>query len=715
MLILATLLPVTGVGVVGTWLLVKRELQAVEAGTWERTRAMTTALDAELRASIAALDLLSASPALRAGDLEGFRPEAERALRQRGDQWLNLFVSDARTGEMQLNARAPAHATLQKAADAASILKSAQTRRPTVSQLVMGELLRRKLFAVRVPVVVDGQPVAHVLSAAIDPQVIEALVSAQQFPPDWAVAVIDANHHFVVRWPHVPGDPPLSESLRRALESPAHGWTQGRLMSGLEIYRTVQRSAVADWAVSLAIPKSTVEESLRYVRWLWLGFGVALAASLWLAWWLARGVGRPIAALAEAAPALGRGQTLSLPDPGRIEELRQLYEATHQASLRLHQRDVEHAAAEAALRAAVRAKDEFLAMLGHELRNPLSALSSAAELLQRADRQPELVPKVAAVLSRQVGQMTRLVDDLLEVGRVTAGKITLVPAPLDLAEAVRQSLATFEAHGRCARHRVELQLAPAWVLADGARLEQIIANLLDNALKYTPAGGRIRVAVRREDAWACLEVADSGQGMSPELVRSAFDLFVQGERTLSRDSGGLGIGLTLAQRLVQLHGGEIVAESAGPGQGSTFRVRLPAMDAPAPAAAAAAPAASVRAGTVLVIEDNVDAGESLVALLELLGQRAEWVGLGQAGVERAAALQPDLVLVDIGLPDIDGFEVARRLRAGPHGRHLRLVALTGYGLPEDRERALAAGFDSHLAKPMSLPALEALLAGAAPR
>lgn len=711
-LILVTLLPVVGVGVFGTWLLMNRELDAAQAAAWSRTRALTTALDAELRTSVAALQVLATSPALRANDLDAFKAEADRALQLREGDWLNLFVSDAHTSEMLMSVRPLSHSPQQHSADPDSVLRAAQARQPAIGLLMHGES-RRRLFAVRVPAVFGDQPVDVVVSAAVDPAVIERLVEAQHFPPEWAVAVVDGRQQLVVRKPVVPEGMRVGESLRQALQasSPARGWSQGTLMDGREIYRTVQRSTVSDWAVSLAIPKSEVEQSLRYVQLLWLVFGVGLAVSLWWAWSLAKGVARPIAALAEAAPALGRGETLALPDAGRIEEVRQLYLAMLQAADMLRQRDADRALAEGALRTANRAKDEFLAMLGHELRNPLSSVSNAARLLQHASAKPELIPQVAGVLSRQVSQMTRLVDDLLEVGRVTAGKIALVRSVVDLSEVARQTLAAFEVNGRLARHPVDAELQPAWVDADGTRLEQVVANLLDNALKYTPAGGHVHVTVRRDGDEAVLVMTDTGQGMSAELVRSAFDLFVQGERTLSRDSGGLGIGLTLAQRLVQLHGGRITAESTGVGQGATFTVRLPAVPAPAqPVAEVSRPVATASL-RVLVIEDNIDAGESLVTLLNLMGHETDWVALGEPGVEKAVALQPDLVLVDIGLPDIDGYEVARRLRARPDTRGLRLVALTGYGTPEDRARALAAGFDRHLTKPIGGPELEALLSG----
>lgn len=703
-LLLLVLLPVVGVGVVGTWLLVQREIEAVQAGTWERTRALTTAMDARLQASIAALQVLATSPALAAGDLEAFRPEAQRVLDAGREPWRNLLVSDGGSGALRLSVQASGAVRLMQPVHAQSVREAARSGQAVVSPVVQGDG-QPKSFAVRVPVATGG----WVLSAVMESRVIENLVAAQQLPADWTVAVVDAQHSFVMRRPALPEGVGISESLRRALGAPAHGWTQGRLKDGREIYRTVQRSTLSGWAIAVAIPKDEVEQSLHHVQLLWLGFGVVLAGCLGLAWWLAKGVARPIAALAEAAPALGRGEALALPEPGPVAEVRQLYEALQQASARLRERDEHREAAEAALRAANRAKDEFLAMLGHELRNPLSSLSNASALLQQAAVRPDVVPMVAGVLSRQVHQMARLVDDLLEVGRVTAGKIRLLPEPLDLADAVRAALATLQGNARMAAHRVETELQPVWVQADGARLEQIIANLMDNALKYTPAGGRIHLSVRRDGADALLQVTDDGQGMSAELVRSAFDLFVQGERAPSRESGGLGLGLTLAQRLAQLHGGTITAASEGAGRGSTFSVRLPAIAPPPDTAGHAPPVGPAPERQVLVVEDNADAGESLVALLELLGQRAEWVGTGEGGVQRATALQPDLVLVDVGLPDIDGHEVARRLRAQPDTRALRLVALTGYGTPEDRQRALAAGFDDHLAKPIGLPELELLL------
>jgi len=365
-------------------------------------------------------------------------------------------------------------------------------------------------------------------------------------------------------------------------------------------------------------------------------------------------------------------------------------------------------AARTAAEQASQLKDDFLAMLGHELRNPIGAIGNAAQVLRHAGAAG--ASRARDVIERQVHHLSRLMDDLLDVSRVMRGKIELDRQPLDLAEAVERAVAALSASGESAKHRLRVQVERTWIVADAVRIDQVAMNLLQNAIKYTPAGGLIEVGVRLEDHTAILEVGDSGVGISPDLLPRVFDLFVQGERTLARTSGGLGIGLTLVRRIVELHGGSIEARSEGVGHGSRFIVRLPAAAAPAvpePRAVAVAPPARRQ---VLVIEDNDDSREMLCALVRLLGHDAHGAREGVSGVTAALQLSPDLTLVDIGLPGIDGYEVARRIRSAPVGRHLRLLALTGYGLPEDRARALAAGFDAHLVKPVDATSLTAILA-----
>jgi len=356
-------------------------------------------------------------------------------------------------------------------------------------------------------------------------------------------------------------------------------------------------------------------------------------------------------------------------------------------------------AARAEAEAASQAKDQFLAMLGHELRNPLGAISSAVSVLGQSST-PGHDRRAREVIAHQTEHLSRLVADLLDVTRGTLGKIELVRTAIDVAAAVRRCLATLDSTEKLGQHVVTVDAEPVWVEADGVRIEQIVMNLMSNALKFTPRGGAIKVAVRREGDDAVLRVADEGAGISAELLPVVFDLFVQGERNLDRRAGGLGVGLSLVRRLVELHGGRVEAASPGQGRGSVFTVRLPAMvDAPpAPGPSVEAPARAQRQ-RILVVEDNADNREMMRVLLESGGHEVHEAADGVSGVELAVQLEPDVVLIDIGLPGIDGYQVARQIRAKLRDRS-RLIALSGYGQQKDRERAFDAGFDDHLLKPV---------------
>jgi PAS domain S-box-containing protein len=364
-------------------------------------------------------------------------------------------------------------------------------------------------------------------------------------------------------------------------------------------------------------------------------------------------------------------------------------------------------AARAEAESANRAKDEFLAMLGHELRNPVGAITSAAHVLALTGAESTQGRRARDIIDRQVQHLGRLVDDLLDVSRVMTGKVVLRTVPLDLAEVTRRAVGAFGGP-RGAQHAITLDVSGVWVTADPTRIEQIVSNLLSNAMKYTPAGGEITVRVQREGADAVLLVRDTGMGIRPELLPRVFDLFVQGDRSLERTSGGMGIGLTLVRHLVALHGGRVEAASAGVGRGSTFTVRLPAIATPAVVGRPSAPQRASVPRRVLVVEDNDDAREMLGALLQLLGHEVHMARDGDGGVELAEKIQPELALIDIGLPGIDGYEVARRIRQRVAA--IRLIALTGYGQPEDRRRALGAGFDVHVVKPVDSDELQRLIA-----
>lgn len=345
---------------------------------------------------------------------------------------------------------------------------------------------------------------------------------------------------------------------------------------------------------------------------------------------------------------------------------------------------------------------EFIAMLSHELRNPLAPIANAIALLKGQVAQQPQAARCVEMLERQTGHLTRLVDDLLDVSRITRGKVRLEPTALELGALVRAAVeaasATVAAHG----HALALHGAPRPlpVCGDPTRLTQVVVNLLNNAAKYTPHGGRIDVTLDAAGEVAVLQVADNGIGMDAELLQRAFDPFVQGVRTLERADGGLGIGLTLVKNIVELHGGAVTVASPGPGRGTTFTLTLP-LSQPAAAtesAVQAAPAGGAR--RVLIVDDNADAAESLALLLRLKGHEVQVAHDGPQALAAAAALRPQVAILDIGLPGMDGYEVARRLRELPALAGVRLLALTGYGQQPERQAALDAGFAQHFTKPV---------------
>jgi signal transduction histidine kinase len=366
-----------------------------------------------------------------------------------------------------------------------------------------------------------------------------------------------------------------------------------------------------------------------------------------------------------------------------------------------------------------RRKDEFLATLAHELRNPLAPILNSVEILRLSPGSDPVVRPLADMMRRQVSHMVRLVDDLLEISRITRGKIELRKARVELSAVLDAALETsrpaIEAAGLALQ--VALPASPLPIDADPTRMAQVFANLLNNAAKYTDRGGRIDVRAAREGAEVVVRVADTGIGMAPDMVGRIFDMFVQADAKGARAQGGLGIGLTLARSVVEMHGGSIAAHSAGPGRGSEFVVRVPAAGADARTAARAerAPAAGPvdAPPRVLVVDDNHDAAESLAILLKVMGAQVEVVHDGPAAIAAVAVQRPAIVFLDIGMPQMSGYDVAREIRRGQGARAPVLVALTGWGQQKDREHSRAAGFDHHLVKPAEKEALRRLLA--APR
>lgn len=430
-----------------------------------------------------------------------------------------------------------------------------------------------------------------------------------------------------------------------------------------------------------------------------------------------------LAALLPLLAAAGRGDQAALVSAGHAKVAQQeAARATALAkSLDVARRELQHAS---------RAKDEFLAMLAHELRNPLAPIRNATRVI-RDNPSPEAAARACEILERQVAHLTSLVNDLLDISRISHRRIELRPAPMDVTQAMQQAA---EAVGPTMAERshtltVLLPGEPLTVDADPVRLEQVLVNLLNNAAKYTEPGGEILFEGKRDEGEVVLRVQDNGIGIAPEFLPRLFDLFAQADHSLARSQGGLGIGLTLVRHLVEMHGGNVGARSEGPGRGSEFLVRLPLRPGvvapaqvdlaevapslppsskPGPASGEEMAEPSPRGRRVLIVDDNEDAAKTQGDIVALWGHEFQIAHDGAAALALAQSNPPDVVLLDIGLPVMDGYEVARRIRLAL-GTKIRLVALTGYGQPEDRSKALDAGFDHHMVKPVDLGALEQLL------
>jgi signal transduction histidine kinase len=387
------------------------------------------------------------------------------------------------------------------------------------------------------------------------------------------------------------------------------------------------------------------------------------------------------------------------------------------ANLALHSEVSERARAEQALKEADRHKDEFLAMLAHELRNPLAPIRNAVHLMRMKPLQDPQLCLSRDIIERQLSQLTRLVDDLLDVSRITRGKITLTRERTTLGELIGRAVETVEPAILARSHTLAVEVSDRAlvVYADALRLTQAIGNVLGNAAKYTDCGGRITLRARRRKRDVEISVSDTGIGIAPEVLPRIFDLFTQLDHQTERSPSGLGIGLALVRRLVEMHGGTVSAHSDGAGRGSEFVIRLPLSIERSEAHAGELPSASEHTSVsvgrrILVADDNADALESLAALLTLNGHEVYRAQDGQIALQAAERYLPDVALLDIGMPHLDGYEVARRIRSHPWGQGMLLVALTGWGQEADRVRSHAAGFDSHLTKPVDHDRLGQLLA-----
>ncbi|OUM01696.1 hybrid sensor histidine kinase/response regulator [Variovorax sp. JS1663] len=864
-------------------------------------RAVATAVDSELRMTIAALQALALTDPLGSTTPDGLAEayELASAIRLSHPEWRDLLLASP-DGRVRFSTERGLDLGDARVIEPASLQEAVNAREPVIGPMTPGPR-GLQAFPVRVPILRDGE-VRHVLTAAVDPEAITAVLQRQSVPEGWTVSVFDGRQRRVARNvddDRLRGSAPsrtLLDLLAR-LGPRREGVGATINVEGVRSQTAIARMDAAEWMVVVG---ASVASSEAASRRLFLAYGGGLLVSLLFgglaAWWISRGVTRPMALLRAQADAMGRGETLRAQKSGVTEvdavaealataseqrrrseaerqkllEAERLASATAQAAQQrlarlgdvstvlsqsleeastlaaiaqvivpaiadlcridlldehgVLQRKLTHhsdparsefiakmvsnrtapndapgsfpwaiatgkvfllnlddaesvAGLEPGLQEFVRvlgltagcvvplvargrtigvmavlqaesrrrfsaedgalvvelaqrvalaldnvrllqearsaqsqaeqanqSKDEFLAMLGHELRNPLAPISLALQLIARRD--PQAFARERQIIERQVKHLSRLVDDLLDVSRIVAGKIALKAEPVDLRDVVARALElTLPALQQRERMPdVQLPSSPVPVRGDPLRLAQIVGNLLSNAAKFTAPGDAIRIVLATDATagapQAVLRVEDEGIGITPELLPRVFDRFVQGEQALHRAAGGLGLGLPIAQSLARLHGGAITAESGGPGQGTTFEVRLPLhLARDAPIALGDSAAAVTQSLSLLVVDDNRDAAESLASWLEIEGQEVRVATSAEEALERLAQARCDGAIIDIGLPGMNGYELAARLRADEATRSMALIALTGYGRDADRQRALEAGFDDHFAKP----------------
>ncbi|MGZ5151955.1 MAG: hybrid sensor histidine kinase/response regulator [Burkholderiales bacterium] len=709
MLVIGTVVPLTALALVLGYLLVEQERDTFRKGALDRNRAFMTAVDAELRGHLMTLQALAAAKSLQTDDLRAFHDDAQRAKATQAD-WQNVILA-LPSGQQIVNASQPFGTTLRVNSDTESANRLIRSVAPTVGNIIFGRTMRKYGIPVRVPIVRNGSLV-YILTAVIEPDAFGRLIRAQHLPEGWVSGLVDATGHFVARVPPRAPDQKASADFWSAMQRSKEGWYRGLTIEGQDTFTAHKASDLSNWSVGLGIPASEVNAAANRAAWT-MGAGAlaTLALALGFALIMGRRISQPIASVAAAARSLGRDtRTADVAADTGITEIREVAEALNEASVAIRERHDLVEREQAALRAADRAKDEFLAMLGHELRNPLGAITTSAHVLRLAKPGDDMAVKAQAVIERQTRHMTRLVEDLLDVSRVTMGKIELRHEVFDLSELAMRLLPTWEQGGRRKHGRVSIIAEPVWVNADRARIEQVVCNLLDNADKFSPQDKTIRVRIAQEAKQAVLEVTDEGEGIAPEMLERIFGLFVQGPRGPDRSGGGMGVGLALVRRLVEMHGGVVSGASKGPGQGAVFTMRLPAVSKPAGEVVnAETVGVSSNARRILVVEDNEDARGMMHAMLTLEGHSVRTAADGATALEQAETWQPDVVLMDIGLPDMIGYDVARRMRQSRLDGHVKLVAITGYGQAQDERRAYEAGFDLHLTKPVSADLLRNVL------
>ncbi|WP_229259296.1 hybrid sensor histidine kinase/response regulator [Duganella aceris] len=672
-------------------------------------RALSSAADAELDGAVAMLTTLGRSDALQDGDLRIFY-DAARTLAKAQSDWLGVILTDG-TGKVLFRTMDPYGAPAGPLADPDSLRQVLAMRQPVVGRIARGAR-GRSAFPVRVPAT-GAKGELYTLTAVISPDRMVRLIERQRVPDGAVTTIRDSARAAVARSldqaNRVGAMPSPSLAALMQREGP-EGFGETTTTEGqklLTAYTTLSRYG---WAVGVGRPAEEVHAAaLDRMGVYGAGIIVSLLGCIALASLLANRLVTTIEALRQNAAALGSGAPLTH-TPSSIIEIEKIGKALEQAESQrsaqererkllldsLNQALASHQTALADAREAGRAKDEFLAVLGHELRNPLSPIVTSLDLLDLRDDGASR--KERGVMRRQVNHLRRLVDDLLDVSRIISGKLELDARPVNLADVVRHAVAA--APGQ----QISVSVPDAvWVQGDDSRLTQVLNNLLSNAARF--GSSATQVTLSRDDGQARLLVSDNGIGMSGELMARVFEPFHQAPQSLARRTGGLGLGLAIVRKIVDLHGGQVAVRSAGAGAGSQLEVVLP-LSTPPDVEHQAAAQPGLTGLRLLLVDDNVDAAAAGAALLELMGHEVRVANTAAAALDAVRRELPEVAILDIGLPDMDGYALAGEIRRLAGGAPLRLVALTGYGQKEDVERAFTANFDLHLTKPATLADLQ---------
>ncbi len=693
------------------WLTQEHEREQLQI---ESARLLAAAVDNALDSTIERLSILARLWGSAAVDEPGIYAQARAALSANAD-WMDIVgIRDGGAVAFQaINPYGETHAPVDRFDTWRPVFEHAK---PVVANVHLSPA-RGLVVSVGVPVVRDGR-VTHALLADLNPHWYDALVGESRAPDGAVSAVFDANYKFVARSvdgdARRGGDPTIGliEDLKRRRE------TFGRYVNldGTTVY-TAATHTKRGWSVGFATPAGPLDNALLMHL---VVFGLVWVTAMLLGLGYAVAKARPIASALEAletqSTEIAQGRRTSHLLVSGVTEIDTAVAAIErsgellQGAMQDRERALEtEREARAEAEAANRTKDEFLALLGHELRNPLAAIANAVTVIRNPQRTEQQFSFGVDVIARQSRHLRRLIDDLLDVGRAMTDKIVIERQPMNFATGVRQVIDALQTAGRLSERTVEVDLDDVQIDADGTRLEQILTNLLGNAARYTEPGGRIRMRLRAENNEAVLEITDDGIGIEADDLPRVFEPFFQADSTKHLLTGGLGVGLTLTDKLVRLHGGSVHAASAGAGYGAAFTVRLPLSAAkPSRASPLAAFAGTARGLTVLLVEDNADARRTLRMALEIGGCKVLEAGDAVAAMETAQRERPKAALLDIGLPGVDGYELARRLRA-KLGAEIVLIALTGYGTPKDEQRARSAGFDRHITKPVGIADLVGIL------